>query len=432
MSDESGETTAPIEINHCDFNVDDFIYHDNNLAKKTPYGTTYKWHYRNILLPKQEGKLYWAIKTKCQDGFDATASIKAAFDVWQPYVPFTFVQTSDISKANIVIDFKNTTSDGYANWYNGNGMVLARAWAPYEGYQGLGWDYWGDINVNDYYIKWAAGSSAATINTPNRAPFKANFSLQSIITHELGHSLGLGHDQSTSSIMYPYGTPNMTPGESDIKNITRLYDLPYQIIYNKDYYYKITKESFSTILKRIPTPAESSYYVNKLLFNRVSGKPTYNYKNLLGDLASSEELFFQSSKLTKTYISNLYFRLFKRTATTTEIAYYNKKLVNGWTKRVVVDSLLKLKEWNEIFVKQTYISQLGIQPKATELTIHAADLISGSKEPLQIVWSVVQSEAYFKKSIPSTNANFIKRAHSTLLGRQPTISEYTSWVGWID
>ena len=103
------------------------FYDQNNpegLAK-TEYwmGSPSKWHYRNVILPKQAGKLYWFLSSKCQDGIDERSLIKSAFAAWQPYVSFTFTEATTASAANIVIAFSNTktykSNNGYSYYWTG-------------------------------------------------------------------------------------------------------------------------------------------------------------------------------------------------------------------------------------------------------------------------------------------------------------------------
>ena len=47
--------------------------------------------------------------------------------------------------------------------------------------------------------------------------------LQSLAMHEIGHSLGLTHENSHQSVMFPYYKKQLTLGKNDIKRIQRLY-----------------------------------------------------------------------------------------------------------------------------------------------------------------------------------------------------------------
>ena len=69
--------------------------------------------------------------------------------------------------------------------------------------------------------------SAGDIHFDDDEPYKykqgRGFELTSVTLHEAGHSLGLGHDKFTSSIMYPWYSGQTTLGPNDIARIKNLY-----------------------------------------------------------------------------------------------------------------------------------------------------------------------------------------------------------------
>ena len=50
-----------------------------------------------------------------------------------------------------------------------------------------------------------------------------SYDLQSITLHEIGHTLGLSHDDSEESVMFPYYKKQLTLGKNDIRRIQKLY-----------------------------------------------------------------------------------------------------------------------------------------------------------------------------------------------------------------
>jgi hypothetical protein len=72
-----------------------------------------------------------------------------------------------------------------------------------------------DIKINDAYAWDAAGSLSET-----------EFDLQSVVLHELGHWLGLGHDEDEQAVMYAAmatGTVKRALFENDLQGIAALY-----------------------------------------------------------------------------------------------------------------------------------------------------------------------------------------------------------------
>lgn len=57
----------------------------------------------------------------------------------------------------------------------------------------------------------------------NRSIFWGGCDLQAVMTHELGHSTGLGHSGSTTEIMYPFLGSRCEPGAGDAAGLTYLY-----------------------------------------------------------------------------------------------------------------------------------------------------------------------------------------------------------------
>ena len=83
------------------------------------------------------------------------------------------------------------------------GGVLAHAFSPSRHRLG------GDIHFDDdETFKYKQGNG---------------FELASVALHESGHSLGLGHDPTTGSVMTPWYTGQTTLGPSDIARIQKLY-----------------------------------------------------------------------------------------------------------------------------------------------------------------------------------------------------------------
>jgi len=84
--------------------------------------------------------------------------------------------------------------------------VLAHAYQPgTESIFGAGGTITGDMHI-DSSEDWVNG-----------------FSLASVIIHELGHSLGLGHSDDINAIMYPFYSGQVTLGADDIAGIQSIY-----------------------------------------------------------------------------------------------------------------------------------------------------------------------------------------------------------------
>lgn len=119
-----------------------------------------------------------------------------AMNAWNRTGAFTFHQTNDKSRAQIVIstvDDSDTNAAGEtATTYNPSTGHLLKA----------------DVHLNCYYLQneWYGYSNNRIVNTAE---------------HELGHAIGLNHTNSVS-VMYPKGSI-YTIQPQDIRNVRKIY-----------------------------------------------------------------------------------------------------------------------------------------------------------------------------------------------------------------
>ncbi|XP_002754394.4 matrilysin [Callithrix jacchus] len=130
--------------------------------------------------------------------------VSKALNMWGKEIPLRF-RKLPWGTADIMIGFaRGAHGDPYP--FDGPGNTLAHAFAPGPG---LG----GDAHF-DEDERWTDGSSLGI-----------NFLYAA--THELGHSLGMGHSSDPNAVMYPtYGNgdpQNFKLSQDDIKGIQKLY-----------------------------------------------------------------------------------------------------------------------------------------------------------------------------------------------------------------
>ena len=100
--------------------------------------------------------------------------------------------SSAISTANIGdIRIVGTNLDA------GQGGVLAMAFSPYQTLGSLG-----HIGGDVFFDMWEQWTSDEKLAGAKAAGYPAAMSVKYVMTHELGHSLGLGHDLSTESLLH--------------------------------------------------------------------------------------------------------------------------------------------------------------------------------------------------------------------------------------
>lgn len=102
--------------------------------------------------------------------------------------------------------------------FDGPGGILAHAFAPLVGMAGsIGGD--AHFDSGELWCDYALGGVGC-------GPGSNGFDFASVVLHELGHSLGLGHSEDPASVMYPFFSPetvSRTLSADDIAGIQAIY-----------------------------------------------------------------------------------------------------------------------------------------------------------------------------------------------------------------
>jgi hypothetical protein len=404
-------------------------------------GASAKWDYQNILLPQQTGKLYWTIEIPCNDGINARETMRQALKTWQPYVPFEFAETSAVNAANMVVRFNNSETFEInpvekSSWWQGGAVILAQSFAPKMSSRGLGFNFQGDILINDLFIDWKG--ALPRVYRPQQlggGAWGSHGTLLKVLIHEIGHALGLTHNQSsTKNIMSPDG-PSTCEGQiydGDILSITQLYDPAYHLVYGRNFCDRMIMDAYSKILDRKPTPNELASYRNKMIFNRLPSRHFFDYRNLLENLSGSDENWKRSGSSGPAYVDDLYSSLLNRHATFKELGSWKAFLRSGKKPSAVPVTLINSPEWATSFIRWAYSSQMGGSPDDSTLLADTRSLLFGEKDPFRIIYTYDKSPAYFDRCVPETNSGYIERLYTTLLEAPPDAIEYAFWLTWID
>ncbi|XP_066937045.1 stromelysin-2-like [Clytia hemisphaerica] len=159
--------------------------------------------------------LTWTVLNENNDGLtrhEVENVVKQAFDTWQKVTGLNFWKVDHRSEVvDISVEF-HTSYHGDRYMFDGNGGKLAHAFYPNKK---LGIS--GDIHLDDDEIWKVPGGKNEHVSRAK--------SLLWVLTHEIGHSLGLKHSKNRAAIMHPWYRGNKEVGlhHDDIIGVQSLY-----------------------------------------------------------------------------------------------------------------------------------------------------------------------------------------------------------------
>ncbi|CAF1325705.1 unnamed protein product [Adineta ricciae] len=161
------------------------------LHRWMPSHSTLTWSLRSYPRQIQQGR--------------TRAIIQEAFDTWASHIPLRFKETCSTCPADFKIEVGSRRHNGCGDQYSfdGQGGVLAHAYYPQDGRI--------HFDADEFWIDAFDNSGV-------------NFYL--VAVHEIGHALGLDHNNDRGSIMFPaynlHPRSNMLPNR-DRESIKALY-----------------------------------------------------------------------------------------------------------------------------------------------------------------------------------------------------------------
>jgi hypothetical protein len=130
-------------------------------------------------------------------------TVRRALDEWSRHVQVTFTETTRRTGSQNIDILFGKTSHGDQYPFEGRGGVLAHTFYPAPpNSEPLA----GDLHLDDDEV-WSGGS----------------LDLYSVILHEIGHALGLGHSTAPTSVMYPFYRRLTVLTPDDIQSIQQIY-----------------------------------------------------------------------------------------------------------------------------------------------------------------------------------------------------------------
>ncbi|KAJ6813997.1 metalloendoproteinase 1-MMP-like [Iris pallida] len=137
---------------------------------------------------------------------DTEAAVRRAFDRWAQVIPIRFSRAEDYEEADVKLGFYSG-DHGDGEPFDGVLGVLAHAFSPESGKLHL-----------DAAERWSVDFGGEDS--------KVAVDLESVVTHEIGHVLGLGHSSVREAVMYPSLSPRTRKADltvDDVEGVQVLY-----------------------------------------------------------------------------------------------------------------------------------------------------------------------------------------------------------------
>lgn len=144
-------------------------------------------------------------------------ALNLAMTTWDIEIPINLKWVPRNQDPDITIEFKTKDEEPY---FKERPSTLAFAYFPGQGAVS------GIIVFNEEY-RWSLdGKNVKVVNPDNSESMVKTYNIITVLIHEIGHSLGLRHSESsTDDVMNPYYAGMLDLSEEDIYRIRKIYGI---------------------------------------------------------------------------------------------------------------------------------------------------------------------------------------------------------------
>lgn len=158
----------------------------------------------------------------------------------------------------------------------------------------------------------------------------------------------------------------------------------------------------------------------------------YEYRDLLVDIAASDEAWNNSGRNPTTWVTNLYRWFYNRQPDTQGYYAWLNEYNRGTSRKAIATAFAYSHEWNQNYVANLYQIHLNRGADQAGLNFWTGLLDRKEITPQELEVEFTSSGEYYSRANPQNNTGYLTLVYNTLLERQIDAFGLQYWLGWID